>query len=90
LPRTIAQADWHADAYCGDQPAIGSPGGAFVDGEWSSLVPRIVYEGDRVLEIGVGVGLIAMLCARICGQSNVRRATPGCAQTARHQVGCAL
>ncbi len=39
--------------------------------EERKLIPRVVNSSDRVLEIGGGVGLIAMLCARIVGQSNV-------------------
>lgn len=39
--------------------------------EERKLIPRVIAAGDRVLEIGGGVGLIAMLCARVTGPSNV-------------------
>jgi tRNA A58 N-methylase Trm61 len=50
-------------------------------------VPRIVHEGDRVLEIGGSVGLIRC-CARICGQSNVvvYEANPAIRETALSNV----
>lgn len=35
------------------------------------LIPKVVAPGDRVLEIGGGVGLVAMLCARAVGPENV-------------------
>jgi FkbM family methyltransferase len=35
------------------------------------MIARIVAPGDRILEIGGGVGLIAMLCARVVGERNV-------------------
>jgi FkbM family methyltransferase len=35
------------------------------------MVPAVLAPGDRVLEIGGGVGLIAMLCARIVGPEHV-------------------
>ena len=58
------------------------------EAEERQLVPRIVHEGDRVLEIGGGVGLIAMLCARICGQGNVvvYEANPTIRETALSNV----
>lgn len=39
--------------------------------EERKLVPKVVGAEDRVLEIGGGVGLIAMICARIVGEANV-------------------
>src|ERR1043166_271413 len=35
------------------------------------LVREFLSKGDRVLEIGGGVGFISLLCARICGPENV-------------------
>ncbi|HEY6225488.1 MAG TPA: FkbM family methyltransferase [Verrucomicrobiae bacterium] len=37
----------------------------------SMLVREFLSKGDRVLEIGGGVGFISLLCARICGPENV-------------------
>jgi FkbM family methyltransferase len=39
--------------------------------EERQMISRIVSPEDRVLEIGGGVGLIAMLCARLVGESNI-------------------
>jgi FkbM family methyltransferase len=39
--------------------------------EERKMVPRILTREDRVLEIGGGVGLMAMLCARVIGEQNV-------------------
>lgn len=39
--------------------------------EERKMIARIVAPGDRILEIGGGVGLIAMLCARVVGDANV-------------------
>jgi FkbM family methyltransferase len=39
--------------------------------EERQMIPRILKPEDRVLEIGGGVGLMAMLCARVVGESNV-------------------
>jgi FkbM family methyltransferase len=36
------------------------------------LVRGLLGPGDRVLEIGAGIGFISVLCARICGEGNVR------------------
>lgn len=35
------------------------------------LLKEIVAPGDRVLEVGAGVGLVSLTCARICGAENV-------------------
>ncbi|RDJ24091.1 FkbM family methyltransferase [Bosea caraganae] len=37
----------------------------------AALVKYCLRPGDRVLELGSGVGFITMLCARICGAANV-------------------
>jgi FkbM family methyltransferase len=37
----------------------------------AKLVKAILCPGDRVLELGSGVGFITMLCGRICGPDNV-------------------
>lgn len=37
----------------------------------AALVKYCLRPGDRVLELGSGVGFITMLCARICGAENV-------------------
>jgi FkbM family methyltransferase len=37
----------------------------------SILVREFLSPGDRVLEIGGGVGFISLLCSRICGPENV-------------------
>lgn len=41
--------------------------------EWEEreLVKLAVKSDDRVLEIGAGIGLISLLCARICGSESV-------------------
>jgi FkbM family methyltransferase len=39
--------------------------------EERQMIPRILKPEDRVLEIGGGVGLMAMLCARVVGEENV-------------------
>jgi FkbM family methyltransferase len=36
-----------------------------------SLVRAVLRPGDRVLEIGAGIGVIALACAGICGAGNV-------------------
>lgn len=36
------------------------------------LVQQLLVRGDRVLEIGSGIGLVALECARICGVNNLR------------------
>jgi FkbM family methyltransferase len=35
------------------------------------LVDEIIEPTDRVLEIGAGIGLVSLLCAKICGPQNV-------------------
>jgi len=35
------------------------------------LVRRWLNPGDRVLEVGGGIGLVSLTCARICGAANV-------------------
>jgi FkbM family methyltransferase len=35
------------------------------------LVSAALRHGDRVLEIGGGIGVVSLLCARICGPANV-------------------
>lgn len=35
------------------------------------LAHQLLSPGDRVLEIGAGIGVISLLCARICGVENV-------------------
>ena len=35
------------------------------------LVERIVRPGDRVLEIGTGIGFISLIATRLCGEGNV-------------------
>lgn len=35
------------------------------------LARQLLRPGDRVLEIGAGIGFISLLCARICGAENV-------------------
>lgn len=35
------------------------------------LLGRTLKSGDRVLEVGAGIGLVSMTCARICGSENV-------------------
>lgn len=37
-----------------------------------ALVRRLLKPGDRVLEIGTGIGLISVLCSRLVGEGNVR------------------
>jgi FkbM family methyltransferase len=37
----------------------------------AQLVREYVQRGDRVLEIGGGVGFVSLLCAQICGAENV-------------------
>jgi len=53
--------------------------------EERKLIPRVVESGDTVLEIGGGVGLVAMLCARIVGESSVfvYEANPAILEAAR-------
>ncbi|PTW60426.1 FkbM family methyltransferase [Breoghania corrubedonensis] len=36
-----------------------------------SLVAEAIGQGDRVLEIGAGIGLISMACAKRCGAENL-------------------
>lgn len=36
------------------------------------LVKKLLGPGDRVLEIGTGIGFVSILCARLCGEGNVR------------------
>jgi FkbM family methyltransferase len=35
------------------------------------LVRQLLRRGDRVLEIGTGIGVVSLLCAKICGVENV-------------------
>ena len=35
------------------------------------LVERVVCQGDRVLEIGTGIGLVSLVATRLCGEGNV-------------------
>jgi FkbM family methyltransferase len=35
------------------------------------LVRALLHPGDRVLEIGAGIGLVSLVCARICGPAQV-------------------
>lgn len=35
------------------------------------LVDKHIEKGDRVLEIGAGIGLVSVACARICGTENL-------------------
>lgn len=35
------------------------------------LVRNLLKRGDRVLEIGTGIGLVSLLCAKICGPDKV-------------------
>lgn len=51
------------------------------EGGERALLPRAVRPGDRVLEIGAGVGLISMLCTRRAGAGQVAsyEANPGLA-----------
>jgi FkbM family methyltransferase len=41
------------------------------EGPERELTSRLLQPGDRVLEIGTGIGLVSSLCARICGPGNV-------------------
>lgn len=41
------------------------------EAEERALIPQVVKPGDRVLEIGGAIGLISLLCARICGADNI-------------------
>lgn len=36
-----------------------------------AILRAVLKPGDRVLEIGCGIGLISLICARICGAENV-------------------
>lgn len=42
--------------------------------EWPErrLAARHLRPGDRTLEIGAGIGLVSLFCARICGPGNLR------------------
>lgn len=41
------------------------------EGDELKLVRSVLKKGDRVLDIGTGIGVIAAACARICGAENV-------------------
>ena len=44
--------------------------GTYEDNE-RRLVRGLLKPGDRVLEIGTGIGLVSLVCAKICGAENV-------------------
>ena len=44
--------------------------GTYEDNE-RRLVRGLLKPGDRVLEIGTGIGLVSLVCAKICGAGNV-------------------
>jgi len=44
--------------------------GTYEDNE-RRLVRGLLRPGDRVLEIGTGVGMVSLVCAKICGADNV-------------------
>jgi FkbM family methyltransferase len=50
------------------------------------LIPRVLSPDDRVLDIGAGIGLVAMLCARVVGPDRVfaYEANPEIVACARH------
>lgn len=50
------------------------------------LVRRMLQRGDRVLEVGGGIGLVSLTCARICGAGNVLtyEANPAMESVIRH------
>jgi FkbM family methyltransferase len=50
------------------------------------LVTKALKPGDRVLEIGAGVGLVSLFCARICGPDAVLsyEANPALERVIRH------
>jgi FkbM family methyltransferase len=35
------------------------------------LVSKAIAAGDRILEIGAGIGVVSLICARICGQESI-------------------
>ncbi|MBO6891889.1 MAG: FkbM family methyltransferase [Roseibium sp.] len=47
-----------------------------------SLVRAALVPGDRVLEVGAGIGFIGIACAKICGQDNILSYEPNPAMKA--------
>lgn len=47
-----------------------------------SLVRSALASGDRVLEVGAGIGFIGIACAKICGQDNILSYEPNPAMKA--------
>lgn len=58
--------------------------GGYEDVE-AELVQKIVQPGDRVLEVGTGIGFVSILCAKLAGEGRVTsyEANPALAQIIR-------
>lgn len=62
--------------------------GQYEDTE-AAIIKQKVKQGDRVLEIGAGVGFVSIMCAQLAGEENVRsfEANPAMEATIRENHG---